>query len=231
MRARYRALLAAALTLCIGAGLCAPAAAEQSAQYAKLIHHINPHLAKHQSDKLAREVIKDAQREHLDARLLVALVTVESRWRQSAVSYSGARGLGQLMPHTAYLLGVNPSDSQENLRGTSAYLGALVRQFGAQGERLRLAIAAYNAGPVAIKRAGGIPNGATAEYVSRVIAAFHAISASVGNAARVLPHMQTYTYAIAIAPVIAPYDTIVSVDDLSMPAKTSQPTEEAAAGP
>ena len=226
---RFRTLTAAALTLCIGAGLCAPAAAEQSAQYASLIHHLNPKLQKHQSDRLAREVIKDAQREHLDARLLVALVTVESRWRQSAVSRAGARGLGQLMPHTAYLLGVNPRDSQQNLRGTSSYLGRMLREFGAEGARLRLAIAAYNAGPVAIKRAGGIPNGETAEYVGRVLAAWHAISARVGNAARALPHV--HVYAIAITPVISPYDTIVSVDDLASQAPPPQTMDAVVSGP
>lgn len=222
---RSRALSATALTFCFGAALAAPAVAEPAAQYASLIHHLNPKLAKHQTDRLAREVIKDAQREHLDARLLVAIVTVESRWRQSAVSHAGARGLGQLMPHTAHLLGVNPRDSRENLSGTSAYLARMLHEFGAQGERLRLAIAAYNAGPVAVKRAGGVPhNGETGQYVRRVIAAWHAISARIGNAARSLPHVENYV--IAATPIVAPYDKIISVDDLP-----PQATEALVTGP
>jgi len=118
----------------------------------------------------------------------MAVVTVESRWRQSAVSRAGARGLGQLMPGTAHLLGVNPRDSHENLLGASTYLARMMRQFGAQGGRLRLAIAAYNAGPIAVKRAGGIPyNGETPDYVRRVISMWHSIRARVGDAARELP--------------------------------------------
>jgi soluble lytic murein transglycosylase-like protein len=204
-----RPLRTAAAVCAFGAALCAPAAAETTTQYAALIHSINPRLATHQTHKLAEEVIRDAQREHLDARLLVALVTVESRWRPSAVSSAGAVGLGQLMPHTARLLGVDPSDSRQNLRATSTYFGRLVREFGAEG--LRLAIAAYNTGPVAIQRAGGVPSGAMA-YVRRVMSVWHAISARIGDAARrALPRD---TYVVAIAPVVPPFDEIVSVDDL-----------------
>jgi soluble lytic murein transglycosylase-like protein len=205
----FRTVIAACA---LGAGLCAPAAAETTLRYAALIHSINPRLATHQTHKLATEVIKDAQREHLDARLLVALVAVESRWRPSVVSSSGAVGLGQLMPHTARLLGVDPSDSRANLRGTSTYLGSLLREFGAEGQRVRLAIAAYNAGPVAIKRAGGIPNSATYAYVRRVMSVWHAISARIGDAARKLPH--TDTYVVAIAPLVPAYDQFISVDDI-----------------
>lgn len=209
-----RPLRTVAAACALGAALCAPAAAETtSAQYAALIHSFNPHLASHQTHKLAAAIIKDAQREHLDARLLVAIVAVESRWRPSVVSPSGAVGLGQLMPHTAALLGVDPSDSRENLRGTSTYFGSLVREFGAEGQKLRLAIAAYNTGPVAIKRAGGVPSGATA-YVRRVMSVFHAISARIGDAARKLPHGDTYV--IAVTPIMLDFDEFISVDDLSV---------------
>ena len=212
-----RPLRTVAAACALGATLCAPAAAETTSQYAALIHSFNPHLASHQTHKLAAAVIKDAQREHLDARLLVAIVAVESRWRPSAVSPSGAVGLGQLMPHTAALLGVDPSDSRENLRGTSTYFGRLVREFGAQGQKLRLAIAAYNTGPVAIKRAGGVPYGATA-YVRRVMSVWHAISTHIGDAARKLPHSDTFV--IAVTPIVPAYDKFVSVDDL--PADSAQ---------
>lgn len=222
----YRPLQAAVVAFALGAAVAAPAAAETTDQYASLIHSYNPKLAKHQTDRLAREVIKDAQRAHLDARLLIAVVTVESRWRQSAVSRAGARGLGQLMPHTAHLLGVNPRDPQQNLRGASTYLGTMLHEFGAQGQRLRMAIAAYNAGPVAIRNAGGIPqNGETPAYVRRVIALWHEISARVGNAARSLPGHGTFV--IAVTPFsVAPYDEIVSVDD-----SPPQQTDAAVWGP
>jgi soluble lytic murein transglycosylase-like protein len=193
--------------------LSAPAVAETTSQYASLIHSFNPKLAKHQTHTLAQEVIKDAQREHLDARLLIALVTVESRWRPTAVSASGARGLGQLMPHTAYLLGVDADNPHDNLRGTARYFGGLLREFGAQGQRLRMAIAAYNSGPAAVKRAGGLPSG-TNEYVRRVVSVWQAIRARVGDARRVLPQMDTYIVIATRPTFVATFNQIVSIDDL-----------------
>jgi soluble lytic murein transglycosylase-like protein len=207
------------VVLVLGAVMSAPAAAETTSQYATLIHSFNPKLADYQSQRLAREVITDAQRAHIDARLLIALVTVESRWRQSAVSRAGARGLGQLMPHTAQLLGVDPRDSRENLLGAATYLARMIRKFGDQGRRLHLAIAAYNAGPVAIERAGGIPhNGETPEYVRRVIALWHALQTRVGDTAHALP-ADTYAALGSVLPV-APFDDIVSVEDLAHDTQT-----------
>ena len=200
------------VALSIAAMLSAPVAAlaETTSQYAAIIHTFNPKLQQRQSEKLAFEVVRDAQRAHIDARLLIAVVTVESRWRQSAISRTGARGLGQLMPGTAKLLGVNPRDSQENLLGASAYLGRLLGEFGHDGENLHLAVAAYNAGPLAIKRAQGIPhNGETPAYVRRVIAVWHALRAKVGDAARALP---IDTYVIGTVLAIDPFDEIISVE-------------------
>ena len=207
----FRPLRTAAVAIVLSASLCAPVAAETASQYAALIHKFNPRLQQHQTQRLAQEVIKDAQRSHLDARLLIALVTVESRWRQSAVSRAGARGLGQLMPQTAHVLGVNPRDSKQNLRGASTYLARMMGLFGTQGQRLHLALAAYNAGPVAVKRAGGIPyNGETPQYVRRVISLWHSIRARVGNATLALPARDTY-FVGTILPV-APFNEIISVD-------------------
>jgi len=222
----YPPFRTAVVACVLGTALCAPAAAETTSQYASLIHSFNPQLGKTQSHKLAAEVIRDAQREHLDARLLVAIVTVESRWHPEAVSPDGARGLGQLMPHTARLMGVDASDPRDNLKGTSSYLGRLVRQFGAQGQRLRMAIAAYNLGPLAIEQAGRIPGGA-AGYVRQVVALWHSISAQVGNVAQIIPHGSgTSVIAILPAAVVAPYDNIVSIDDVP-----PQITESAVGGP
>lgn len=210
----------------MGASLCVPASAETASQYAALIHKFNPKLQKHQTHRLALEVIRDSQRSHLDARLLIALVTVESRWRQSAVSSAGARGLGQLMPHTAHVLGVNPRDSKQNLLGASTYLARMIHQFGAQGKRLHLAIAAYNAGPLAVSRARGIPyNGETPEYVRRVISLWHSIRARVGDVARTLPSGDKYV--IGTVPV-EPFEEILSVDGQQQNAE-SQPSDDATA--
>lgn len=86
--------------------------------------------------------------------LLEAVVWQESRWNPSAVSPVGARGLAQLMPGTARMMGVNPDDPHMNLEGGAKYLREQLDTFGGDVQK---ALAAYNAGPGRVKRAGGIP--------------------------------------------------------------------------
>lgn len=78
----------------------------------------------------------------------------ESRWNPAAVSPAGARGLAQLMPGTARMLGVNPGDPLANLEGGARYLRQQIDAFGGDIEK---ALAAYNAGPGRVRAAGGIP--------------------------------------------------------------------------
>jgi soluble lytic murein transglycosylase-like protein len=87
--------------------------------------------------------------------LLEAVVWQESRWRADAVSHAGARGLAQLMPGTARDLGVDLDDPMQNLEGGARYLREQLDRFDGDLER---ALAAYNAGPGRVIRAGGIPN-------------------------------------------------------------------------
>ncbi|MCP5396112.1 MAG: lytic transglycosylase domain-containing protein [Sphingomonadaceae bacterium] len=103
----------------------------------------------------------------LPSGLLDALVWTESRYNPLAVSKAGAGGLGQLMPATARELGIaNRFDPYANLDGAARYLRKMLDQFGA----VHLALAAYNAGPNAVRRAGGIPrNGETPAYVRTVL--------------------------------------------------------------
>ncbi|GGD65603.1 transglycosylase SLT domain-containing protein [Erythrobacter arachoides] len=96
-----------------------------------------------------------AARFDLSPALLEAVVWQESRWRHDAVSPAGARGLAQLMPGTARDMGVNPDDPLANLEGGARYLRAQLDRFDGDLER---ALAAYNAGPGRVIRAGGIPN-------------------------------------------------------------------------
>lgn len=95
-----------------------------------------------------------AARFDLSPALIEALVWQESRWRENAVSHAGARGLAQLMPGTARYLGVNPDDPFANLEGGARYLREQLDRFDGDLER---ALAAYNAGPGRVERAGGIP--------------------------------------------------------------------------
>ncbi len=91
----------------------------------------------------------------LDPKLVRAMIQVESGYNATALSNKGAMGLMQLMPETARELGVgDPYDPGENIHGGTAYLRRLLDQFE---ERIELAVAAYNAGPNAVKKYGGVP--------------------------------------------------------------------------
>lgn len=152
--------------------------------YARLLRSINPHLPQAQSQSFARSVLANAKRTNLDPRLIMALVTVESAWRPSAISHVGARGLGQLMPGTAALLGVNAWDPSQNLRGASRYLRTLINRFAGRGtDTMRFAIGAYNAGPMAVEKYHGIPPYAeTQNYVRKVLSMWHTLNGRVGKA-------------------------------------------------
>lgn len=98
--------------------------------------------------------------------LFRANIAVESGFNPEALSPVGAIGLGQLMPDTAAALGVDPYDSEENLRGSARYLLAQLSTFGSAD----LALAAYNAGPEAVVKYGGIPPYAeTMSHVDKVL--------------------------------------------------------------
>lgn len=94
-----------------------------------------------------------AQRHGVPTDLFLRLVQQESGWRATAKSHKGAIGLAQLMPGTARRLGVNPHDPYENLDGGARYLKMQYSKFGSW----RLALAAYNAGPKAVEKYGGVP--------------------------------------------------------------------------
>ncbi|SHF67518.1 Transglycosylase SLT domain-containing protein [Litoreibacter ascidiaceicola] len=99
--------------------------------------------------------------------LFRANIEIESAYRQSAVSSAGALGLGQLMPATARDLGVDPRDPLQNLDGSARYLAMMLELFGDPS----LALAAYNAGPDAVRQYGGIPPyRETQNHVARVMA-------------------------------------------------------------
>lgn len=108
-----------------------------------------------------------AARFDLSPSLLEAVVWQESRWRENAVSPVGARGLAQLMPGTARYLGVDASDPFQNLEGGARYLREQLDRFDGDLEK---ALAAYNAGPDRVERAGGIPNiRETQQYVAAIM--------------------------------------------------------------
>lgn len=104
----------------------------------------------------------------ISPNLLEAVVWQESRWKTGAVSPVGARGLAQLMPGTARQMGVDPHDPSANLEGGARYLRLQLDAFEGDIEK---ALAAYNAGPGRVIRAGGIPAiRETQLYVSSILA-------------------------------------------------------------
>ena len=105
----------------------------------------------------------------IDPALLKGLVAQESGFDPNARSGAGAVGLTQLMPGTAAALGVtDPADPAQSLQGGARYLRQQLDRFG--GDE-RLALAAYNAGPGAVTKYGGVPPYAeTQGYVTKVLA-------------------------------------------------------------
>lgn len=126
--------------------------------------------------ELRLEFIQDyveeaAAKERLEPALLRAIIRVESNFNHKAVSPMGARGLMQLMPPTADQVGIRKALDHKNPRANilagARYLRNMINQF--RGD-LRLALAAYNAGPGAVEKFRGIPPyKETRDYVSKVL--------------------------------------------------------------
>jgi soluble lytic murein transglycosylase-like protein len=114
---------------------------------------------------------RHSEAQSLDPKLVRAMIQVESGYNHRARSHKGAMGLMQLMPATAGLYSIqDPYDPDENVRGGTRYLRYLVDRFPG---RLDLAVAAYNAGPGAVERYGGVPPyRETKDYVRRVMALY-----------------------------------------------------------
>ena len=103
----------------------------------------------------------------VDPKLVSAVAEVESGFSQDAISATGAVGVMQLMPETAESLGVNPYDAAQNIDGGAHYLKKMLDTFDGD---LRKAVAAYNAGPEAVREYGGVPPySETQNYVSSVL--------------------------------------------------------------
>jgi soluble lytic murein transglycosylase-like protein len=111
---------------------------------------------------------KYAAQNGLKPELVRAVIQQESSGNPHCVSVAGAVGLMQLMPSTARGLGVSdPFDPEQNVAGGTKYLAGLLREFDGD---LPKSLAAYNAGPAAVRKHGGIPPFAeTQNYVRRIM--------------------------------------------------------------
>lgn len=112
-------------------------------------------------------IISDAAAQyHVDPNLIAAMAFKESRFNANAVSWRGAQGVLQLMPRTAKALGVNDSfDAKQNIFGGTKYMSQLLERFNGNVE---MAVAAYNAGPELVAKAGPAPNREAIDYVAVV---------------------------------------------------------------
>lgn len=118
-------------------------------------------------ESLSSLITNAAKKYQVDPKLVSAVAEVESGGRQEATSAAGAVGVMQLMPDTAASLGVNPYDKRENVEGGAKYLKEMLDLFGGD---VKKAVAAYNAGPAAVKNYGGVPPyKETQNYVNKVL--------------------------------------------------------------
>lgn len=109
-----------------------------------------------------------AAKYNVDPKLLSAVAQIESGLNPEAISGAGAIGVMQLMPGTAAALGVDPYDTKQNIEGGAKYLKQMLDTFSGDVSK---ALAAYNAGPNAVKSYGGgvPPYAETQNYVSKVL--------------------------------------------------------------
>jgi soluble lytic murein transglycosylase len=119
-------------------------------------------------DSLEEIINSASEKWGVDPVLVKAVIRAESNFNPDAVSRAGARGLMQLMPETARLMGVkNINDPAENVEGGVRYLKKLLKSFHWD---VTLALAAYNAGEAAVRKYGGIPPFTeTVNFVKRVL--------------------------------------------------------------
>ena len=156
--------------------------AEALPYYHSFIRRRNPRLTDQEALRIAQGILGFSVRFGVDARLIMAMVIVESGFDPNAKSSAGAMGLGQLMPGTARGMGVgNAYDSIENLNATVRLVRGHLEKYSktaeTEYEALALALAAYNAGSGAVRKFGGVPPyKQTQNYIQKVVSTFHALS-------------------------------------------------------
>ncbi len=151
-------------------------------EYSALILAQNKTISGAQAQLIAECVLAYSSSFGVDARLVIALIQHESNFNPRSTSHAGAQGLGQLMPDTWKSLGISdPYDIVQNVYGTVRTIRGHLERQGKESkdtyEQLVRALAAYNAGPGAVKKYGGLPPYAETEaYVERVMRTYFKLS-------------------------------------------------------
>ena len=164
------------------------------------------------STPYAAEIDAAAAKYNVDPALLRGLIRQESNFNANATSPAGARGLTQLMPGTAAALGVDPSVPAQAIEGGAKYLRQQLDRFGNDPAK---ALAAYNAGPGAVQRYGGVPPYAETQNYGRKVMGYAAVyrqaapaSASAAAASVTSPVTATTAAPTVTGPTsVLPYST------------------------
>lgn len=132
------------------------------ALYQQVVQSFNPRLSEAQASLIARSIVESSYERGVDARFIMAVFATESGFKVTAKSRAGAMGIGQLMPGTARDLGVrNAYDPEQNIQGAvkliQRHWTTYAKQTDDFGKFISLVCAAYNAGPGAVKKYGGVP--------------------------------------------------------------------------
>ncbi|MCE1246100.1 MAG: lytic transglycosylase domain-containing protein [Firmicutes bacterium] len=139
------------------------------------ILYYNPGVSRRNAEFIANRIVFYSKKHKTDPYLVTALMSIESAFNMSAISPAGAVGLGQLMPGTASMLGVNPYHPEQNIEGSVRYLAT---QLDTWNGSMALALASYNAGPGAVMKYNGIPPyRETMDYVNVVSSIYYQIRA------------------------------------------------------
>lgn len=139
-------------------------------QYKEVVKFFNPKLKDDEALLIAKAVLTFSHQSGIDPRLIMAVLAVESKFKPRAVSRKGAMGLGQIMPFTAKSHGIKDAfEPVQNIYVTVKYLAREMERWDGAPNRLDLVLAAYNAGPNAVKNYGGVPPyNETVNYIKKV---------------------------------------------------------------
>lgn len=159
----------------------APELAALVPDYMSYILQRNKKIAIQDAQRIAESIIASSAQYGVEPRLVVALIQAESNFNPKTTSNKGAQGLGQLMPFTSKALGItDPYNIEQNINGTVRTLRGHLDVQGKKTDdnltQLKLALAAYNAGPGAVQKYGGVPPyKETEDYIAKVVRTFKAL--------------------------------------------------------